>query len=324
MNKSESIAFAELEKRGFTKIRHNPSKSPDFWDELGNQWEVKKLYGDVILFRESQKESCKGCSVLVVDTNKNEIVTEFKFDDYGSIKFPKINWIPNSEKTISVQLTAEKFEELKLAKGKLAWEDLIDRGVKSLNLLDTELTKIPDNIIIRLKELETDIQDRAKLKDQLEKEIEYCKNEAKEIRLELRRELDKINLSISEAYGVWKGLEDRFSSPMLSYMLKSDPKDFWSELEKRTKIAIRHFLKEDPDAITYLQEIPDETIKGFVREEIRELVLRISDVEDKVEAIVNLTQEKVAKDLEAEKQKEEQVVQSITRPAEKLAGEVRE
>ena len=94
MNKSERIAREWLIKeKGYKKedIFFQSNDTPDFVCTDGKGYEVKRLYGTSVLIYEKQTQNLAGTTIIVVNTEKEEVVTTFEWDNRDNVYMPEIS-----------------------------------------------------------------------------------------------------------------------------------------------------------------------------------------------------------------------------------------
>ena len=93
MNISEYIGYLWLMSvKGYKnkEIFFYHTETPDFLCTDGEKYEVKRLYGRSILIYDKQISNLDGSTIIVVDTEKREVIKIFEWDKREVIVFPEI------------------------------------------------------------------------------------------------------------------------------------------------------------------------------------------------------------------------------------------
>lgn len=78
MNKSETKAYDWLKSQGYTNINFSARRTPDFMSATGEAFEVKRRYGNTVVFTRGQFEKIhrSDATVLVMEDGKDEPIAQ--------------------------------------------------------------------------------------------------------------------------------------------------------------------------------------------------------------------------------------------------------
>ncbi|MCK5281859.1 MAG: hypothetical protein KAK00_00455 [Nanoarchaeota archaeon] len=152
MHESELIAYDWLKKKGII-VKKNRS-SPDFIGEK-ETYEVKRLYGNKLIFYETQRENIEKHKPLILVVSKGKVISSFR---YGT-KLPQefeIIWVDYKKYGKLVRLNDDVE----------AWLNKINKNtnkaldtVKSNFITNKELSKLiedsTDNILTEIRDLKS-------------------------------------------------------------------------------------------------------------------------------------------------------------------------
>ena len=140
MNKTEEKALNWLINQGYKSSKIIYKKIPTFITSDNKKFEIKRLYGNQIIFYNKQYKILKKSNnviILVFRDNENSPFLKFKFDDIKNLKIQykgiEINWV-NIDKEIKTIRLFEKTKERLKKFGKMGedYEELINRLLNEL------------------------------------------------------------------------------------------------------------------------------------------------------------------------------------------------
>lgn len=140
MNKTEEKALGWLISENYKHQDIIFKKTPTFITSDNKKFEVKRLYGNQIIFYNKQYQILKNLNniiILVFRDNENEPFLKFKFDEIKNLKKQykdiEINWIDIDDKIKTIRLSERTKERLKKF-GKMGenYEQLINRLLNEL------------------------------------------------------------------------------------------------------------------------------------------------------------------------------------------------
>jgi len=121
MNKVQEKAISWLMQQGNKKedIALRQNKSPNFITKDNRKYEVKRLYGNQIIFYNSQYQQLKHnpkTLVLVFRDNETAPFLKFKFEEISSMiknyKGIEINWVNQQQDINAIRITKKTKERL--------------------------------------------------------------------------------------------------------------------------------------------------------------------------------------------------------------------
>jgi len=140
MNKTEGKALNWILGQGYKHQDIIYKKTPTFIISNNKKFEVKRLYGNQIIFYNKQYQILKKISnilILVFRDNESEPFLKFKFDEIKDLKKQykgiDINWVNIDEKIKTIRISEKTKERLKKF-GKMGenYEQLINRLLNEL------------------------------------------------------------------------------------------------------------------------------------------------------------------------------------------------
>ena len=139
MNKTEEKAFKWIISQGYKNLIYK--KTPTFITSDNKNFEIKRLYGNQIIFYNKQYQILKKLTnilILVFRDNENKPFLKFKFDEIKDLKKQykgiEINWVNIDEEIKTIRLSEKTKERLKKF-GKMGenYEQLINRLLNELD-----------------------------------------------------------------------------------------------------------------------------------------------------------------------------------------------
>lgn len=133
MNKTEEKALDWLIKQGYKNLIYK--KIPTFITSENKKFEIKRLYGNQIIFYNKQYQILKkldNVQILIFRDNEFSPFLKFKFDEIKDLKKQykdiEINWVNIDEKIKTIRLSEKTKNRLKkFGKMDEDYEQLINR-----------------------------------------------------------------------------------------------------------------------------------------------------------------------------------------------------
>lgn len=133
MNKTEEKALDWLIKQGYKNLIYK--KTPTFITSENKKFEIKRLYGNQIIFYNKQYQILKkldNVQILIFRDNEFSPFLKFKFDEIKDLKKQykdiEINWVNIDEKIKTIRLSEKTKNRLKkFGKMDEDYEQLINR-----------------------------------------------------------------------------------------------------------------------------------------------------------------------------------------------------
>ena len=138
MNKTEEKALEWLIKQGYKNLIYK--KIPTFITSENKKFEIKRLYGNQIIFYNKQYQILKksnNVQILIFRDNESSPFLKFKFDEIKDLKKQykgiEINWVNIDEKIKTIRLSEKTKDRLKkFGKMDEDYEQLINRLLDKL------------------------------------------------------------------------------------------------------------------------------------------------------------------------------------------------
>ena len=139
MNKTEEKALKWIISQGYKNLIYK--KTPTFITFDNKNFEIKRLYGNQIIFYNKQYQILKKLTnvlILVFRDNENKPFLKFKFDEIKDLKKQykglEINWVNIDEEIKTIRLSEKTKERLKKF-GKMGenYEQVINRLLNELD-----------------------------------------------------------------------------------------------------------------------------------------------------------------------------------------------
>jgi len=138
MNKTEQKALNWLNSQGYKNLIYK--KTPSFITPDNKKFEIKRLYGNQIIFYNKQYQILKksnNVQIIIFRDNESSPFLKLKFDDIKDLKKQykgiEINWINIDEKIKTIRLSEKTKDRLKkFGKMDEDYEQLINRLLDKL------------------------------------------------------------------------------------------------------------------------------------------------------------------------------------------------